>query len=111
MLDAKRGEVYAYVQDIASSAVLVEAAVLPIEDLATVLDQAARPVLLSGAGAPLVAAVLADPDMRVVGTSEAPDIETVAKLGLRARIASPPVPLYARAADAMPQAGKAVARA
>lgn len=111
VLDAKRGEIYAHVEDIATGAVLVEAAAMRVEDLAKTLGQAALPLLLTGGAAPLLAGVLADRGARIVGTSESPDIAAVALLGLRAETASPPVPLYARGADAKPQAAKAVARA
>jgi tRNA threonylcarbamoyl adenosine modification protein YeaZ len=111
VLDAKRGEIYAHVQDIASGAVLVEAAAMRVEDLARMLDQAALPLLLTGGAASLLAGALADREARIVGTLESPDIAAVALLGLRAETASPPVPLYARGADAKPQAFKAVARA
>jgi tRNA threonylcarbamoyl adenosine modification protein YeaZ len=111
VLDAKRGEIYAHVQDIASGAVLVEAAAMRVEDVARMLDQAALPLLLTGGAAPLLAGALADREARIAGTLESPDIAAVALLGLRAETASPPVPLYARGADAKPQAAKAVARA
>ncbi len=111
VLDAKRGEIYAHVQGIASGAVLVEAAAMRVENLARMLDQAALPLLLTGGAAPLLASALADREARIVGTLESPDIAAVALLGLRAETASPPVPLYARGADAKPQAAKAVALA
>lgn len=111
VLDAKRGEVYARLQDAASGAVLVDATALPIGELAAKLEKTARPLLLCGAGAPLLAGLLADPEIRIVGTLESPEIAAVALLGMRADRASPPVPLYARGAGAKPQADKAVARA
>ena len=111
VLDAKRGEIYAHVQDIASRAVLVEAAAMRVGDLAKTLDQAALPLLLTGGAAPLLAGALEDREARIVGTLVSPDVAAVALLGLRAETASPPVPLYARGADAKPQAAKAVARA
>jgi tRNA threonylcarbamoyl adenosine modification protein YeaZ len=111
VLDARRGEIYARVQDVASGAVRVEATAMRIEDLATLLSRTPGPLLLSGAAAPLLAGVLADRETRIVGTLEAPDIAAVALLGLRAETTSPPIPLYARGADAKPQADKAVARA
>lgn len=110
-LDARRGEVYVQAQDIASGAVLVRAAAMPAEDVAATLRHAERPILLCGSGAPAVAAAFAGPQARVIHALAAPDIADVALLALRAETSTPPVPLYARGADAKPQLGKAVARA
>ena len=110
-LDAKRGEVYVRVQDVASGTVLVEAAAMRVEDIAAILSEAARPIWLSGSGAAHLAGALSDPQARVTDTLAAPEILAVALLGLRASAEVAPVPLYARGADAKPQFGRAVARA
>ena len=110
VLDAKRGEVYARAEDIAAASVQVEAAAMPVADLAQLLRSAARPVLLTGSGAPLLAAALADPSAQILSTAEAPDIADVARLGFRHSVGAPPAPVYLRGADAKPQADKALAR-
>jgi tRNA threonylcarbamoyladenosine biosynthesis protein TsaB len=110
VLDAKRGEVYAFLQDIESGAVVLEASALPAKGLAMRLRSAARPLILTGAGAPIVAALLDKPEPRIAGLAEAPDIADIAGLGLSAGIIAPPTPVYARSADAKPQLGRALAR-
>jgi len=110
-LDAKRGEIYARVQDIASGAVLVEAAAMRVDDIAATLSDAERPVWLCGSGAPRLAAALADPEAGVADELDAPEIFAVALLGFRAGGDAAPVPVYARGADAKPQFGRAVERA
>lgn len=110
VLDAKRGEVYALVRDVASGAALVEAQALRIEDLALRLSHAERPITLTGAGARLVADALGDPDAAIAGEAESPDIADVVALALDAAAYEPPQPLYGRGADAKPQFDKAVAR-
>lgn len=111
VLDAKREELYALAQDIASGAVLVPATAMRVADLARRLERASPPLILTGAGAPQLAAALAGSELRIVGVAESPDIAAVARLGWAAETGSPPVPLYLRGADAKPQTGKAVARA
>jgi tRNA threonylcarbamoyladenosine biosynthesis protein TsaB len=111
VLDARRGEVYAVARDLASGEVLIEAQALRPERLASLLDPAKGPLILTGAGAPLILPALAGRDVTVVGTAAAPDIAEVARLGLEAPVGAPPVPLYGRGADAKPQADKAVLRA
>jgi tRNA threonylcarbamoyladenosine biosynthesis protein TsaB len=96
-LDAKRGEIYAFAQDAASGAVLIEATAAPPAEIAVKLEGAARPLTLIGAGAPLVAATLGEG--RLAATAEAPDIADVAALGLREDAKVPPTPIYARGAD------------
>ena len=110
VLDAKRGEVYALVRDMASGAALVEAQALRIEDLALRLSHAERPITLTGAGARLVADGLGNPDAAIMGEAEAPDIADVVALALDAAAYEPPRPLYGRGADAKPQFDKALAR-
>ena len=110
-LDAKRGEIYARVQDIASGAVLVEAAAMRVEDIAAMLRDAERPVWLSGSGSAALAGALADPHAIVADKHDAPEISAVTLLGFRAPADAAPVPLYVRAADAKPQFGRAVERA
>lgn len=110
-LDARRGEIYALARDLATGSLLLDVAAAPPEDLAKELAQATRPLVLTGAGAPLLAPHLSDNDVEMAEAAEAPDIADVAILGLRAEPGRPPVPLYARGADAKPQSAKAVARA
>jgi tRNA threonylcarbamoyladenosine biosynthesis protein TsaB len=110
VLDAKRGEVYGLVRDIASGATRLEAVALPIEDLALRLSRARRPIMLTGAGARLLAEAVGEPQAAIAGKAAAPDIADVVALALDAGECGPPLPLYARAADAKPQLDKAVAR-
>ena len=109
-LDAKRGEVYALAQDLSSGAVSIEATSIPTGDLALRLEPLARPLVLVGAGAAIVASVIGPAGASIFGEADVPDIADVAALGFLADPASPPVPLYARGADAKPQADKALAR-
>lgn len=111
VLDARRGEVYGYAEDLASGSVLVEAAAMPVADLAVAMRSAAPPLLLTGTGAPLLSATLADGTACILATAEAADITDIARLGFRRSGGAPPAPLYLRGADAKPQAGKALARA
>lgn len=110
VLDAKRGEVYALVRDTASGAALVDSEALRIEDLVLRLSHARRPIVLTGAGAPLLAGLLPEGDATIAATPEAPDIGDVVELALGGSASGPPLPHYAREADAKPQADKAVAR-
>jgi tRNA threonylcarbamoyladenosine biosynthesis protein TsaB len=82
-----------------------------VEELAAFLAAVSKPLVLTGAGAPLLAAALHDPALKVIGTDEGPEIASVAALGFRAAPGAPPVPLYLRGADAKPQTGKALERA
>jgi tRNA threonylcarbamoyladenosine biosynthesis protein TsaB len=109
VLDARRGEVYAFIRDIATNETLVEPEALAIEELASRLRDARPPIVLTGSGAPLVVATLAA-SAEIAGTAEAPDIADVVALALESAEAGSPLPLYARSADAKPQLGKAVAR-
>ncbi len=111
VLDGKRGELYAQAQDLATGSLVFDATAASAEHIAQKLAQAARPLVLTGAGAPLLAPYLSNDDVEHAGAAEAPDIADVSILGLRAEPGRPPVPLYARGADAKPQAAKAVARA
>ena len=110
LLDAKRGEVFALVTDMASGAALIEAQALSIDDLVLRLSHMRAPIVMTGVGAPIVAGALAEPKPRIVGTAEAPDIADVIALADRAEHVAPPLPIYARPADAKPQADKAVPR-
>ena len=109
ILDARRGEVYALAKNLASGTLMIEAAAMRAEDLATKLAIVGRPLILTGAGAPLVAPLLGATDVMIAGMDESPDIADVATLGLSATWVGAPVPLYARSADAKPQSA-AVAR-
>lgn len=111
VLDARRNEVYVRVQDIATAVVLVEAAAMGVDELKAMLNKTAPPLILSGGAAPMIAGVLADADTRIAGTLEAPEIAAVAVLGISAEAVSPPVPIYARGADAKPHFGRATLHA
>jgi tRNA threonylcarbamoyl adenosine modification protein YeaZ len=107
LLDARRGEVYVFAEDIGSRRVVIPPSAASSEEVAARLASATPPILLTGAGAPILASLL--PAARVVGIAEGPDIADVAALGLAALPDVPPVPVYARGADAKPQS-KAVQR-
>jgi tRNA threonylcarbamoyladenosine biosynthesis protein TsaB len=109
-LDAKHGQVYALARDIASGLDIYPATILKIDDLVTRLAHVTPPIILRGGGAPLAAAALTIPDITIASTEASPDIAVVARLGLEAETASPPVPLYIRGVDARPQFDKAIAR-
>ena len=111
VLNARRDEVYALVQDIASARVLRGPAVFRVEELAGALASCPRPLILTGAGAPLLFSVLDEPGLEVIGTADAPEMANVAALGFRAAAGGSPLPLYLRGADAKPQTGKALAHA
>ncbi len=109
-LDARRGEVYLLAHDIKSGDDRIPADAIRVEDIASRLGRIARPLILTGAGAPIVATALAESGPDVAGTAESPDIGDVAMLGLGASAGRLPVPLYLRGADAKPQGEKALAR-
>ena len=111
-LDAKRGEVYALAQDLSSGAVTFEATSVPIGDLAARFKPLARPLFLVGAGAPIVAERASAQDERQHFRRDrrrptSPMSPLSAFVPTRASL---PAPLYARGADAKPQADKALAR-
>lgn len=106
--DAKRGEVYAFAQDLVSGAVISEAAGVNPPEFRDLVGDASRPLILTGSGAPLLAAGLGEGE--IAGIADAPDIANIAALGLREETKGPPVPLYGRGADAKPQSDKAVLR-
>jgi tRNA threonylcarbamoyladenosine biosynthesis protein TsaB len=110
VLDAKRGEVYALVRDTASGAALVDSEAVRVEELMLRLSHARRPLALTGAGAPIMAELLPEGEATVAATAEAPDIADVVALALTGPASGPPLPHYARRADAKPQTDKAVAR-
>lgn len=110
LLDARRSEVYALAKDLASGMTIIEPVSIRADDLAQRLVHAPRPLILAGAGAPILAAALRTGDAEIVGAGEFPDIDDVAALGLEAEAGSSPVPLYLRGADAKAQADKALAR-
>jgi len=107
-LDAKRGEVFGFIQNGVSGEVLVESSAFPVADFAILLRRFPTTIALVGNGAPLVASD--DFGLEVAGTAESPDIAGVALLALKAATDAPPTPLYARGADAKPQHDKALAR-
>ena len=102
-LDARRGEVYARVEDLSSGRVLREACAVRPDELAIELAHTPRPLILAGAGASLLENFLSAPEARTFGTAESPDIADVAALALKSETGRPPSPLYARGADAKPQ--------
>jgi tRNA threonylcarbamoyl adenosine modification protein YeaZ len=110
MLDAKRGEVYVFAADIRTGTVLVEAAAVRVEDLATLLRNMARPLVLTGAAAMIVANALHDAEARTFLLAESPDIADVAALGLATEPVAPPAPIYVRPADAKPQSTQILLR-
>jgi tRNA threonylcarbamoyladenosine biosynthesis protein TsaB len=109
-LDAKRGDVYLLARDLGSGETLVEASAVPVDSLAATFASASRPLILIGSGAPILAAALDDGGIEIAATPSYPEIVDVARLATSTSQASPPVPLYARAADAKPQAHKALPR-
>jgi tRNA threonylcarbamoyladenosine biosynthesis protein TsaB len=110
VLDAKRDEVYALARDIGSGETLVAATAIRAVALAAALEQAREPLILIGAGAPLVSGVLGDREIAIAATPQYPNIADVGRLAMSAPHASPPAPHYARAADAKPQSDKALPR-
>lgn len=108
-IDARHGAIY--VQALrASSGEALAPAHLPIAEAADRLGSG--PVILTGSGAPLLAAALASRGVAtsVAGTG-APDIAAVAQLGMVADPAHAlPRPLYLRGPDARPQDHARVAR-
>jgi len=111
VLDAKRGELYALACDVASGGPLVAAEALPVAALTRRLAGAPEPLILTGSGAPIVAAALPGRSVRIARTAISPDIADVARLGAEAEAGGWPVPLYLRGADAKPQVGLNSARA
>jgi len=111
VLDARRGEVFALVQDIASGAVVREAEAIEPAALAAELRSARAPLVLIGSGAALLAAELAAGSYTVAGTPAAPEILDVARAVHRAGPRLHAKPVYIRGADAKPQAHRALARA
>jgi tRNA threonylcarbamoyladenosine biosynthesis protein TsaB len=107
-LDARRGEVYALVQDIHSGETLIEESAWRPADLVERLGSLPRPFVLSGGGSPYFASALG-PAATTVTMADSPDIADVARLGLCGGRQSPPVPRYIRGADAKPQRDKALA--
>jgi tRNA threonylcarbamoyladenosine biosynthesis protein TsaB len=101
VLDARRGEVFAFAQDMQTEAIVMSSAAVRVEALPMRLAELRRPLVVTGAGTPLIANSLSD--IEIAATNESPDIADVAALGLRASATTPPVPLYARGADAKPQ--------
>jgi tRNA threonylcarbamoyladenosine biosynthesis protein TsaB len=110
VLDAKRGEIFTLVRDIATRATLLAAQALSADTLAARLGAASEPLILTGSGAPILAARLAGSDVRIACTAASPDISDVARLGLQAAASASPAPLYLRGADAKPQASLSAAR-
>ncbi len=110
VLDARRDEVYALAKDLGSGETLVAATAISADALTAMLEDVPGPLILVGAGAPLVADALGNRDFKIAGTPQYPDVADVARLAMSTSPASPPTPLYARAADAKPQSDKALPR-
>jgi tRNA threonylcarbamoyladenosine biosynthesis protein TsaB len=108
-LDARRDELYALAKDLATGETAIEATTGSVKALAAKLVGARPPLVLIGAGAPLLAAALAPRDVTIAGSPEYPDILDVARLGSTSTALAPPVPHYVRGADAKPQSDKALA--
>jgi tRNA threonylcarbamoyladenosine biosynthesis protein TsaB len=108
VLDARRGEVFARAADLASGRERIAATAIGPDALAATLAGMPTPLVLTGAGVPLVHALL--PQAEIAGTEPAPDIADVAWLALAREAALPPAPLYVRGADAKPQAAMAMLR-
>jgi tRNA threonylcarbamoyladenosine biosynthesis protein TsaB len=109
-IDARHGHVY--FQAVAPGGrTIVQAGLIAIRDAVRLVGTG--PVVLSGSGAPLVAAeaLAAGVDATVHDAPLAPDIALVARLGLLADPAHAlPKPLYLRGPDAKPQDYARVAR-
>lgn len=110
VLDARREEVYALAKDLGSGEARVAATAINADALAATLEDVREPLILIGAGAPLVADALGNRDFEIAGTPQYPDIADVARRAMSAPQGLPPTPLYARAADAKPQSDKALPR-
>ena len=109
-IDARHGHVY--FQAVAPGGrTIVQAGLIAIRDAVRLVGTG--PVVLSGSGAPLVAAeaLAAGVEATVYDAPLAPDIALVARLGLLADPAHAlPKPLYLRGPDAKPQEYARVAR-
>jgi tRNA threonylcarbamoyladenosine biosynthesis protein TsaB len=102
-IDARHGQVY--FQAVAPGGrVVVPAALMPVREAVRLMGSG--PVILTGSGAPLVAAEAwaVGVDASVDSAPLAPDIGWIARLGLAADPQEyPPRPLYLRSPDARPQ--------
>lgn len=108
-LDARRGELFGFIQNGRSGEAVVEPSAFAAADFAALLESCASPLVLTGSSAVIIAENFGT-SVEVAGTAESPDIADVALLGLSSDAAAPPTPLYARDADAKPQFDKALAR-
>ena len=109
-IDAKHGQVY--VQAIgAGGRAIIPASLMGLREAVRVLGSG--PVLLSGSGAPLLAAEAWGQgiDVTVTEAPLAPEISWVARVGALADPSQAlPKPLYLRGPDAKPQEGARIAR-
>jgi tRNA threonylcarbamoyl adenosine modification protein YeaZ len=109
-IDAKHGQIY--VQAIgAGGRAIIPAALMGVREAVRVLGSG--PVLLTGSGAPLLAAEAwaQGIDVTVTEAPLAPEITWVARVGAHADPAQAlPKPLYLRGPDAKPQEGARIAR-
>ncbi|MGQ7793075.1 tRNA (adenosine(37)-N6)-threonylcarbamoyltransferase complex dimerization subunit type 1 TsaB [Faunimonas sp. B44] len=110
-LDAKRGEAYAAISG--TDGLILPPCVADYEVIADRIAALGRPIVLTGSAAPALQDRLAARGIaaEVAGAADHADVEAVAALAAIGRCSTPPRPLYLRAPDAKPQAGKAVARA
>lgn len=108
-IDARHGAIYVQALNTTSGEALAPV-YLPVAEAADHLGPS--PVTLTGSGAPLLAAALAERGVTVtIAGTGAPDIAAVAQLGMVADPAHAlPRPLYLRGPDARPQDHARVAR-
>ncbi len=108
-IDARHGAIYVQALNTTSGEALAPV-YLPVAEAAGHLGPS--PVTLTGSGAPLLAAALAERGITVtIAGTGAPDIAAVAQLGMVADPAHAlPRPLYLRGPDARPQDHARVAR-
>lgn len=111
-LDAGHGDVFIQAVSGTPAETVLPAARMPLAKVVDALRGAGGPIRLIGSAAPALLAETGDPaGWSVAGTPDHADIGLLASMALSGAGASPPRPLYLRAPDAKPQAGKAVARA
>lgn len=105
--DARRGQVYFAMFD-AQGQTLCDPMVLTPQEAAGLLP-ASGGITLAGSGSPLVAAAIPGPGPDGIFGNLQPDAATLAGMAVESDAEPGPVsPLYLRAPDAKPQAGKAV---
>lgn len=111
-LDAGRGDLFIQAVRGAERAPVLAASRLSISEAAQGLAMLSGRIGLIGSGAPALADTLGTsiaPEL--IGDADHVDCAILASMAFAGAGVSPPRPLYLRAPDAKPQAGKAVARA